>query len=49
LTDYLNAGNKLPKKEDVVIINGVKGDGIVFVDSVKSLKDKIYMKLSQLK
>lgn len=49
LTDYLDAGNKLPKKEDVVIITASKGDGVVFVNTIKSLKDKIYMKLSQLK
>jgi len=49
LTNFLNSGKKLPKKEDVVIITGVKGDDIVFVNNISSLKDKIYMKLSQLK
>ncbi len=49
LTDYLNSGKKLPSKDDVVIITGVKGDGIIFINSITSLKDKIYMKLSQLK
>lgn len=49
LTNYLNSGKKLPIKDDVVIIKGVNGEGIVFVNEVASLKDKIYMKLSQLK
>lgn len=49
LTDYLNSGKKLPKKSDVVIIYGSKGDDIVFVDKIFPLKDKIYMKLSELK
>ncbi len=49
LTSYLNAGNKLPKKDDVVIITGSKGDDIIFANTVNTLKDKIYMKLSQVK
>lgn len=49
LTDYLNAGKKLPKKDDVVIITGSKGDDIIFANTVNTLKDKIYMKLSQVK
>ena len=49
LTDYLDAGNKLPKKDDVVIITGSKGDDIIFANTINTLKDKIYMKLSQVK
>ena len=49
LTDYLDAGNKLPKKEDVVEIKGSKGDNVIFANTIKTVKDKIYMKLSQLK
>ena len=49
LTNYLDSGKKLPKKGDVVIIYGSKGDDVVFVDKVFPLKDKIYMKLSELK
>jgi len=49
LTDYLDSGKKLPKKSDVVIIYGSKGDDIVFIDKIFPLKDKIYMKLSELK
>jgi len=32
-----------------VIIYGSKGDDIVFIDKIFPLKDKIYMKLSELK
>jgi DNA polymerase-3 subunit alpha len=49
LTNYLDSGKKLPKKSDVVIIYGSKGDDIVFIDKIFPLKDKIYMKLSELK
>ena len=49
LTNYLDSGKKLPKKGEVVIIYGSKGDDVVFVDKVFPLKDKIYMKLSELK
>ena len=49
LTNYLDAGKKLPKKGEIVIIYGSKGDDVVFVDKVFPLKDKIYMKLSDIK
>ena len=49
LTDYLDSGKKLPKKGDVVIIYGSKGDDVVFMEKVFPLKDKIYMKLSEIK
>ena len=49
LTDYLDSGKKLPKKGDVVIIHGSKGDDVVFMENVFPLKDKIYMKLSEIK
>ena len=49
LTDYLDSGKKLPKKGEVVIIYGSKGDDVVFIDKIFPLKDKIYMKLSELK
>ena len=49
LTDYLDEGKKLPVKGDIIIIYGSKGDDVVFVDKLFPLKDKIYMKLSELK
>ena len=49
LTDYLNEGKKVPIKGDIVIVYGSKGDDVVFVDKIFPLKDKIYMKLSEIK
>ena len=49
LTDFLNSGQKIPKKEDIVIVDGRLGEDIVFIEKIKSLKDKIYMKLSEIK
>mgnify|MGYP003630296764 FL=1 len=49
LTNYLDSGKKLPSKGDVVIVFGSKGDDIVFLEKIVPLKDKIYMKLSELK
>ena len=49
LTDYLDEGKKLPVKGDIIIIYGSKGDDVVFVDKLFPLKDKIYMKLSEIK
>jgi DNA polymerase-3 subunit alpha len=49
LTNYLDLGKKLPKKGEIVIIYGSKGDDVVFIDKVFPLKDKIYMKLSDVK
>ena len=49
LTNYLDSGKKLPKKNDIVIITGQKSDDVVFIDNVNILQDKIYMKLSELK
>jgi len=49
LTNYLNDGKKLPTKTNVVIIHGAKGDDIICIDKIFPLKDKIYMKLSELK
>jgi len=42
--------NEVPKKKDIVIVSGKKAEGdTVFMDSIKILTDKIYMKLSDLK
>jgi DNA polymerase-3 subunit alpha len=48
-TNFLNSGKKLPKKGDVTVIHGVTGDDVVFVNLVKPINDKIYMKLSEVK
>tara|TARA_A100001201_G_scaffold24188_2_gene27378 strand:+ start:29 stop:1987 length:1959 start_codon:yes stop_codon:yes gene_type:complete len=49
LTNYLDSGKKLPQKGDIVIVHGSVGDDVVFIDKVFPLKDKIYMKLSDVK
>lgn len=49
LTEYLDAGNKLPKNDDIVIVEGSTGDDIVFIEKITPLQDRIYMKLSELK
>ena len=49
LTNYMNSGKKLPKKTDIVIIHGTVSDDVVFIDKIIPLKDKIYMKLSDIK
>jgi hypothetical protein len=49
LTEYLENGNKLPKEESIVIITGKKGDGVLFIDKMSILDEKIYMKLSEIK
>ncbi len=48
-TDYIQSGNKLPKKGTVSIFVGKKNNDIVMVDKLSLLQDKIYMKLSELK
>ena len=49
LTSYLNKGNPLPEKGNIVSILGSKGDDILFMDDINILDKKIYMKLSELK
>jgi DNA polymerase III alpha subunit len=49
LTEYLDNGNKLPKEESIVILTGKKGDGVLFIDKMSILDEKIYMKLSEIK
>jgi len=49
LTEYLDNGNKLPKEESIVIITGKKGDGVLFIEKLSILDEKIYMKLSEIK
>ena len=49
LSNYLESGKKLPKKADIIIIHGTLGDDVVFIDKIFPLKDKIYMKLSDVK
>ncbi len=49
LTNYLNKGNAMPEKGNIVSVLGAKGDDILFMDDINILDKKIYMKLSELK
>lgn len=49
LTNYLNSGKILPKKDSIVIISGKKNRDIVFAEKLSLLEEKIYMKLSEIK
>ena len=48
LTNYVQKGNKIPEKDDIVIFTGQKGDDIVWIDNINILENKIYMKLSDV-
>ena len=42
-------GGKVPAKEDIVIIRGLKKDDAVFIDNIGIQSQKIFTKLSELK
>ena len=46
---YLEAGNKIPEKDNIVVIVGRKADDVLFIDSMSIVDEKICMKLSDLK
>ncbi len=48
-TDYLNAGNEIPSKDNIVVIVGRKAEDILFIDSMSIVDEKICMKLADLK
>ncbi len=47
-TEFLERGNKVPEKNDILAVVGSKGADIVFADNLIPLNEKIYMKLSDL-
>jgi len=49
LSKYLDKGNSIPEKGNIVSVMGTKGDDILFMDDMNILDHKIYMKLSELK
>jgi len=49
LSKYLEKGNPIPEKGNILSIIGRKGDDILFIDDMNILDHKIYMKLSELK
>ena len=48
-TEYIEQGNKIPDKDNIVIIAGRKAKDILFVDSMSIVDEKIHMKLADLK
>lgn len=46
---YFDAKNRTPSKKSIVVAYGRKGDDIVFLDSIKIMDEKIYMKMSEVK
>lgn len=48
LTEYIEDGKEMPKKDDIVIFTGRRGDDILWIDDIGVLNDKIYMKLSDV-
>lgn len=49
LSSFLSSGKKTPVKGDIAIINGSKFNDAISIDSLSTLEEKIYMKLSDLK
>ena len=48
-TEYLESGNKVPDKDNIVIVVGRKAEDILFIDSMSIVDEKICMKLADLK
>lgn len=48
-TEYVESGNKIPEKDNIVIIVGRKAEDVVFIDSMSIVDEKICMKLADLK
>lgn len=48
LSAYIEKGNKIPEKDDIVTFTGRKGDDIVWVDDMEILNAKIYTRLSEV-
>lgn len=49
LSKYLDKGNNIPEKGNIISVLGTKGEDILFMDDMNILDHKIYMKLSELK
>ena len=46
---YIEEGNKVPEKDNIIIIVGRKAEDILFVDSMSIVDERICMKLGDLK
>ena len=49
LKKYIDDGNKVPEKGNIVIIFGSKGEDVLFLDNLSIVDERIYMKLSDLR
>ena len=49
LSQYVSSGKKLPSKGSIVVVNGSKGEDVLFADSISLVDQKIYMKLQEVK
>ena len=48
-TEYLESGNSIPAKDNIVVLTGRKADDVLFVDGMSIVDEKICMKLADLK
>jgi DNA polymerase III alpha subunit len=48
-TKYIDEGNEVPQKDNILVIVGRKGADILFIDEMSIVDEKIYMKLADLK
>jgi DNA polymerase-3 subunit alpha len=48
-TEYIEGGNKVPDKDNILIIVGRKADDVLFIDSMSIVDERICMKLADLK
>ena len=49
LDEYLEIGNPVPEKGNIITVFGSKGEDIIFAEEMSILSNKIYMKLKDLK
>ena len=48
-TIHLNFNGKLPEKEEIVQVSGVKKDEVVFADNISPQPNKVYTKLAEVR
>lgn len=46
---YFQQNEKAPSKKSIVVVYGRKAEDIIFLDSIKVMDEKIYMKMSEVK
>lgn len=46
---YFEKNSKAPAKKNIVVVYGRKAEDIIFLDSIKIMDEKIYMKMSEVK